>query len=204
MTYDVSDSEKAQAEKAILYFEHTAKILKKASDHLNIMKTPFKENGDITPEAAMDARAALRLYRDKAIDNFNDFKYTAFKCVNIMQAFASDTQSVKLMKSFISSIDALEVNVNNFADLFTDLQATSFAKDIVNAIELIQKDCEDLDESIDERIKNHIQTNILAKSWVDSISNDLQMKVEQKTPLILDLFNRRQDALNETLKDRSQ
>jgi 50S ribosomal subunit-associated GTPase HflX len=43
----------------------------------------------------------------------------------------------------------------------------------------------------------------LATSWVDSISNDLQMKIEDKTPLILDLFNARQQQLNDSIEERS-
>lgn len=202
MSYDVSDSEKTQAERALLYFSATEKLLNKASDHLNIMKTPFKENPEMSPEAVMKARAALRRFRDKVIDNFNEFKVAAFKCVNIMQNFATDTQTVKLMKSFISSIDSIEILVNNFADLFTDLQSKDFSKNIVETIETIQKETDNLDEIIDERIINHIQTNILAKSWVDSVSNELQMQVEHKTPLILDLFNKRQDQLNNLIKER--
>lgn len=203
MTYDVSDAEKAEAEKALIYFSHALKLLTMASDHLNIMKTPFKSNPDIPPDEVMKARAAIRRFRDKSIDNFNDFKKIAFKCVNIMQNFASDTQTVKLMKSFITSIDDLEQKVNQFVDLFADLESKDFPSKIVSTIEIIQKQCEDIEEIIDERIKKHIQTNILATSWVDSISNDLQMKIEQKTPLILDLFNKRQDQLNDAVKERT-
>lgn len=203
MSYNVSDAEKSQAEQALLCFSHTLKSLTQASNHLNLMKTPFKDNPDMSPQEVMAARAAIRRFRDKVIDNFNEFKHNAFKCVNIMQSFASDTQTVKLMKSFIASIDGLEVKVNSFADIFTDLQSKEFSKDIVKSIEDIQKECEELEEIIDERIRDHIQNNILATSWVDSVSNDLQMKIEQKTPLILDLFNSRQEQLNDIIKDRS-
>lgn len=203
MTYDVSDSEKVEAEKALMCFNYSLKLLNLASAHLNIMKTPFKTNPDMPPEEVMKARAAIRRFRDKSIQNFNDFKKASFKCVNVMQGFASDTQTVKLMKSFISSIDDLEVKVNEFVDLFTDLESKDFSKKIVGTIEVIQKQCEDIEEIIDERIKKHIQTNILATSWVDSISNELQMKIEQKTPLILDLFNKRQDQLNDAIRERS-
>lgn len=203
MTYDVSDVEKVEAEKALVCFGHTFKLLQIASDHLNIMKTPFKNSPDMPSEEVMEARAAIRRFRDKSVENFNDFKRSAFQCVNVMQNFASDTQTVKLMKSFIAAIDDLEQKVNNFIDLFKDLEAKDFSTKIVTNIETIQDQCEDIEEIIEERIKNHIQTNILASSWVDSISNELQMKIEQKTPLILDLFNKRQDQLNDTIKERS-
>jgi hypothetical protein len=203
MTYDVSDAEKTQAEQALLYFEHAAKMLQMASDHLDIMKTPFKDNPEMDPQEVMKARAAIRRFRDKAVDNFNKFKKAAFNCVNVMQIFSSDTQTLKLMKSFISSIDDLEVKVNKLVDLFADLEAKSFPQDVVKALEDIQKQCEEIDEIIDERIKNHIQTNILATSWVDNVSTDLQMNIEEKTPLIIDLFNQRQDQLNDIIKEKS-
>lgn len=202
MSYNVSDEEKAQAEKALLYFDFAIKKLHTATTHLNIMKTPFKESPEIDAKSIMQARAALRRFRDKVIDNFNEFKIVCFNCVNLMQSFASDTQSLKLMKSFISSIDGVEVKVNDFADLFLDLQSKDFVVNIVKSIEEIQKESDSIDEIIDERIKNHIQTNILAKSWVDSISNDLQVNIEKKTPLILDLFNKRQDQLNKIINDK--
>jgi hypothetical protein len=203
MTYDVSDEEKLQAERALLFFNHAMKLLDLSKDHLDIMKTPFKDNPEMNPDEVMKARAALRRFRDKVIDNFNEFKVASFKCVDIMQNFASDTQTVKLMKSFVSAVEELELKVNSFTDLFEDLESKEFAKNIVQSIEDIQKECEEIEEIVDERIKNHIQTNILASSWVDAVSNNLQMKVEQKTPLILELFNKRQDQLNDVIKERS-
>jgi hypothetical protein len=202
MSYDVSDVEKAAAEKAILAFNFSVKKLYLASEHLNLMKTPFKDNPEMDSKEIMKARAAIRRFRDKAIDNFNEFKHVSFKCVNVMQEFSSDTQSVKLMKSFISSVEDLENSVNDFAELFTDLESKDFAKNVVSSIESIQKQCDDLEEIINDRIKYHIQTNILATSWVDSISNEFQMQIEQKTPLILELFDKRQDQLNNIIKER--
>lgn len=202
MSYEVSDDEKRQAEHALLCFESSLKVLQQASDHLNIMKTPFKDNPQMSPDEVMKARAAIRRFRDKSIEYFNHFKEVAFKCVNTMQTFASDTQSVKLMKSMITSIDELEVDVNNFAEVFDDLESKDFAKNVVSAIENVQKQCDDIEEIIDERIKPHIQNNILATSWVDSVSQDLQMKIEKQTPLIMDLYNQRQEQLNDSIKER--
>lgn len=203
MTYDVTDAEKTQAKRAILFFNHALKLLNLASDHMDILKTPFKDNPAMSPEEVMKARAALRRFRDKCVENFNDFKMAAFKCVNSMQPFSSDTQTIKLMKAFISAIDDLEYAVNKFVDLFGDLESKDFPNDVVKEIENIQKQCDELEEMIEDRIKRNIQTNILATTWVDSVGDELQMKIEKKTPLILDLFNKRQDQLNDIIKERT-
>ena len=203
MSYNVTDDEKHQAESALLAFKAARNLLTEASEYLNIMKTPFKDNPDMTSKDIWKARPVIRRFRDKSIDNFDEFKQYAFKCVNLMQTFSNDTQTLKLMKSFINSIDELEVKVNDFAELFEDLQSKDFSANVVTKMEDIQKKCDDIDEIIDERIKNHIQTNILATSWVDSVSTELQTKVEKKTPLILDLYNKRQDQLNDAIEERA-
>ena len=132
MSYNVTDDEKRQAERAILFFKHTSDKLKEASEYLNVMKTPFKDNTDIPSTEITNARAAIRRFRDKAIENFNEFKIYAFKCVNVMQSFASDTQTIKLMKSLIASIDKLEDQVNKFSDIFNDLESKDFVKNIAS------------------------------------------------------------------------
>lgn len=201
MSYDISSDKKIKAEKSLLYFNHAIKILDTAKNHLNLISTPFKENPQMNPDDIMNVRTSLRRFRDKSIENFNEFKKVSFQCVNIMQEFASDTQTIKLMQSFVSSIDDLESKVNDFVDLFQNMESKEFSKDIVDAVESIQTQCDETEEIIDDRIKAHIQSNILAKNWVDSVSDDLQVELQKKTPLIMKLFDDRQNELNNKIKD---
>lgn len=202
MSYEISDVEKTQAEKALIHFKHALKLLKLSDTHLNIMKTPFKDNPEMDPDSVMKIRAAIRRYRDKSVENFNEFKTQAFNCVNIVQEFGSDTQTAKLMKSFITSVEDLEKKVNKFVDLFKDLESKEFSKKVVESIESIQKQCDIIIEIVDERIIEHIQNNILSKNWVDSVSKDLQIKVQKKVPQILDLYNKRQEQLSNSIKGK--
>lgn len=202
MSYDVTDDEKHRAQRSIIYFNHASRLLNKSSDYLNVMKNPFKDNPEISTDEIIKTRAALRKFRDTSVKKFNEFKITSFKCVRAMQYFSSDTQVLKLMKSFISSIDDLQLKVNDFVDLFSNLQDAEFSKNVVTAIETIQKQCEIIDSIIDERVKPHIQTNILASNWIDEVGDELEVKLEKKSPIILDLFNQRQQQLNEVLKGK--
>jgi len=200
MTYDVSDAEKSQAEKALIAFNHSLKQLKIADDHLNIMLTPFKDHPDISPEQVFKFRVPIRKFRDKAIENFNNFKIASFRCIVLMQKFSSDTQTNKLMKAFISGIDDLENKVNEFAEEFSDLKAADFSKKMVTLTEEIKKKCEEIEEMVNDRLKAHIRENILSKTWVDDISNDLDTKLETSKPLIMELFHQRQEEINNKLK----
>jgi len=202
MSYEISDIEKAQAEKAMIHFKASIKLLDLASEHLNIMGTPFKENPEMDAKSVMEARAAIRRFRDQSSDNFNEFKSEAFRSIKLMEMFSADTQTIKLIKSFISSVDTLEGKVNAFIDIFNDLEDKEFSKNVVEKIEDIQKECKEVEEIIDDRIMKHLQTNILAKSWVDTTSKNLQIAVEKKTPLLIDLYNKRQEQLQEAIKQK--
>lgn len=190
ISFPVTDAEKKHAEQTLHFFDQTVKYLSTAKEYLNIMKVPFKDNPEMSKEDVFKARAALRRFRDKAIDNFNEFKIASFKCVNALQEFASDTQVISLMTSFISSIELLEKEVNNFVDLFKNLKDKEFSKNTVELIESIQSKCDEIQDIVDERIKIHIQTNVLASTWVDAIGKKMQMKIKEKVPLVLDLYNK--------------
>ncbi len=202
MTYEISTNEKIQAEKALVCFDRALKYLQTAKDYLNIIKTPFKDNQNQSPEEVMKARAALRKFRDKLIENFNQFKHTAFQCVNVMQIFNSDTQTIRIMKSFISSINDLEQSVNDLVELFNNLEAKDFGAEIVKQIEDVQIKCDDIEEIVEDRIKHHIITNILATTWVDSVGNELNKKIENKTPLLVELHRKQQEDLQGAINDK--
>ncbi len=80
--------------------------------------------------------------------------------------------------------------------MFKNINSNEFNPLILKNIKLIQDKCEEIQDLIDQRIKVHLQTNILAKSWVNTVSNQLQKTVEKKRPIILDLYNKMQNELN--------
>jgi len=204
MSYNVTNNEKICAEKAILRFNYCSRLLDRASKYLNIINTPFKDSPDMTPEQIVEKRVLIRKFRDQALLKFNNFKNASFKAVVIMNNFSSDTQTIKLMKSFISSIDDVEYKIKKFKNLFDDLEDKDFPKNLTDIISDIKKDCEDINKLIDERIKNHINTNILSENWTDQVGSELQVKIEKKTPLIIELSNQRQKQLNDMINDRSK
>jgi hypothetical protein len=191
LTYQVPDAEKDKATKIIVYLDHLLKIMKFCGDHLDLIYTPFKDTPTITPEQTFAARAALRRYRDKVVDNFNIFKRQAFKCFVLLQPFSIDTQILKISKSFVLSISDIEKQVNRFVDVFTNLESKDFGQTIVKAIENIKKELAQLEQIIEDRMKDNIQNNILSRNWVDTVSDELQKKVEKRIPLSIQLVEER-------------
>lgn len=195
LTYTVPSEEKDRATKILLYLDHLLKILKLCEEHIDLIYIPFKDNPEISPDQTFKARAALRRYRDKVADNFNVFKRQAFKCFTLLQPFSTDTQIVKLSKSFVLSVNDIEKQVNRFIELFTNIKSKDFGQSIVKGAEGIKKETAQLSQIVEDRIKNHIRNNILARSWVDNISDELQQKIEKKIPLSVELVEERNKKL---------
>jgi hypothetical protein len=195
LSYEVSDEEKQIATKLIYFFDHLVKIIKICSDHLNLIYEPFKEDQNVSPEQVFQARAALRRYRDKVIDNFNSFKRQAFRCFALLKHFSADTQVMKLEKSFTMSISDIEKQVNRFVELFENLKSKDFSQGVVKGIENIKKELAELEQIIEDRIIAHVKDNILARTWVDNVSEELQEKIENKIPLSIELVNERNKKL---------
>lgn len=204
MTNDVSSNERQQATYALKIFGATAKLLESASTYLNKLKNSLEKNESTTPESLFSTRVALYRFRDTLIDNFNKFKFAAFQCVKAMRTFSTDTQSIKLMKSFITSVDELQSIVNEFKDLFNNLKDKDIVKNLVDGMNDIQKKCEEINGLITERVTTHIQSDILATTWVDSVGQELQVNLEAKKPLLVELYNSREKQLNDNLKNKRQ
>ena len=192
MSYEVPEDEKHKAEKIVNCLDALKKTITSCNDHLDLIYTPFKDNQNISSDQVYKARAALRRYRDKAADNFNVFKRKAFRCFVAMQPFASDTQMVKLQKSFVLSMGDVEKQVNRLIELFSDLKSNDFPKAVVGAIDNIKKEMAQLEQIIDDRVRSHIQDNILATNWVDIVSKELNEKVEKRVPDSIKMYEKRQ------------
>ena len=191
MTYTVPQEEKDKAVKIIMFFEHLLKILKFSDGHLDLLYTPFKDNQTITQDQIFKVRAALRRYRDKVADNFNIVKRQSFKCFALLQPFSFDTQILKITKSFTLAVEDLQKQVNRFIEIFDNLKSKDFAPTIVKAIDNIKKEIAQLEQIIEDRVISHIRENILARNWVDDVSDEIQEKIEKKVPQSIELVEER-------------
>jgi hypothetical protein len=193
---NVSEQEKYQAKKTLLMFKYCIKFLTLATDHLNLIKTPFKDNESADPESVWKNRSSFRLFRDKVVENFNEFKLMSFKAISSLHLFSSDMQIIKLMKSFISSVDTLEKKVNDFINCFDDLKSEDFSKNIVDNITGIEKQCEEIEDLINVRIKSYIQENILSSNWIEEVGAKHNLDMDRKQPLLLELSEKFNEELN--------
>jgi len=197
LSYEVPNAEKDSAKKVILNLEYLLKSLRKCSEYMDIIYIPFKNQQNIDPAEIFKSRASLRRFRDELIEKFNLFKQHAFRCFVLFQPFNFDTNVIKLSKSFVSSITDMEKQVNRLAELFDNLESTDFSTTLIKSIDNIKKEIAEFDQLITDRITEHFESNVLARTWVDGVSEKLQEKIEKQIPSSIKLVNDREKALEE-------
>ncbi len=195
MAFNIPDTEKEVAEQALKQFEAILNSLNLAKDHLDIIYEPFKQHENISPKVIVEKRGVINRYKQQIKKNYNKVKQSALLAIEKLNYFAIDTHILELINSFKDSIQDLEKQVNILLDILDDYESADFRETLLASIENIKKQSVQIDKLIRDRIINHIDTNILAKNWMTNMSNELKMKINDKIPLVTQLFNERQEAL---------
>lgn len=180
MSFEITDAEKYDADVALQLFKQAYDKLKVIGSKINQILTPFKEDPNIPPEQIMSQRYFLRKYRDQLSDEFHSFQEIGKKCLNKMKRFSFDSNTGKLIKSFSADVSVLENLIQDFNDLFSDLQNKDFAPSVISICDNLKSKISDLEDLIDDRIKKHIKENILSQSWEKSDE-------ASKMPVMLDI-----------------
>lgn len=190
LTYEVSDSEKYQAEKSLGFIKSVLNLLTNAMEHLSIIYNSFKDQ-TVDPKEIVAQRALLRQYRDKTIDLFNEFKIGAFHFYRSVNQFSSDYQISKMLKGFLSSIEDLEEDVNAYVEVYNELESKDFITNLIKSIDDIKKNEKNIEDIISSRLKKYITENVLAKSWIDDVGQKLNVEVKDKTPILQEIMNQK-------------
>lgn len=195
MNVNIPDAEKKIAEQASEAFESVIAKLKLGIEHLDLLYTPFAKRESLDSEEVVENRDILRKYRDNTKNIFEDIIKHGLMAVSLMGDFSTDSDVEELMGSFVSSIKDLEKQVNYLLSIFSNLNSTEFRDSLLASIDSVKKKSSQLKQLINDRILEHIDTNILAKNWESLVNDRYQNKVKDKTPLMVQLYNERQKAL---------
>jgi len=188
MTYDISEEEMVVANQLINYIDYSDKLLEDAKEFLNTIKVPFENNQQMETKEILSQRHYLREFRDSAIKKFLEFKTSAFYCVNTLTRFSSDPQISSMLKAFVNTVSDLEKSYDKFKSLFANMESATFVKDMIDNCKLLQAQYVDLQNILEERIKNYISSNILGETWVNKMYKDLKVNQPSKTPKTLSII----------------
>lgn len=187
MNSELNTEEKSVARRALIRSRRTEKDLQFCKNFINVFYTPFKDNGISDPEQIFKIRASLRVFRNKNVKNFNNFKMSAFYLLECLEYFSTDVQTIKIVNSFNSYIDELEDLVNKFSKLFNDLKSKDFSTNAIKLLDLIKDKIDDVIDMIDNRINKHIKENILSINWRDELAVKLDKTIKEQVPILLEL-----------------
>jgi len=187
MNTELNDEEKSIANRGLIRSKKAQKDLKNCLFFISGFYTPFKDNSESTPEEIFKIRATLRIFRDKNIENFNNFKMSAFYLLECLEYFSTDVQTIAIVNSFNSYIDELEDLVNKFSDLFSDLKSKDFIKKSIEYLDKIKSKIDDVLDMLDNRINKHIKENMLSINWRDELAATLNKTIKDRVPILLEL-----------------
>jgi hypothetical protein len=194
MTFEVPDSEKRIAEKADKCFEKLIGLLRYATNHLNIIYEPFENLQSLDNEVLKKHKKLLKRYRDAIEHNYKLIFEKANECAILMGTFATDTKTKTLMNSFLAYIHELEKQVSRLVRIFDNLDSSEFKNSLVLAIDFVKKKNSQLKQLVADRILDHIDTNILAKNWVNNVTDEDDQRVYDKKPLLIQLHEEGEEA----------
>jgi hypothetical protein len=200
MNYTVPESEKRVAEKAEEYLEDLLVKLQNLTEYLNIIYLPFKKYQNVDMEMIAEYRKTFKQYKDQVIIKFENIKKLSYQTIGLMNNFSTDTSTSEILDSFINSIKDLEKYIDTFISIFLNFNNTEFPKYIISTIDSITKKINQIDQLIKDRVLEHIDTNILAKSWTKDLKEYTDKSLEERVPLVVQLFKERQDALGQSNK----
>lgn len=195
MNLDVPDSERRVAEKAGETFESLIAELKLLLEELELVYVPFSKKQSLDTDEVVENRATLRKFTTRLRRRFVHVKNKADKAIALMSEFSTDSTVEELMSSFTSNKSELEKQMEYLLSIFSNLNSPDFKDTLLAAIDSVRKQSSQLKQLVNDRILDHIDTNILAKNWESLVNDKFQDKMKSKVPLVVQLYNERQKAL---------
>jgi hypothetical protein len=197
MNFNVPESEKRVAEKAEEYFEQLLAKMEDATNYLDLIYTPFSKYQNVDTEMIIQYRRTFRQYKDQVQRKFENILRMSYRAVGLMNEFSVDTATEELMNSFMGSVRELEKYVDTFVSIFSNLSSPDLRNNLVSTIDSIKRQLSQVRQLVTDRILDHIDTNILAKNWAKDLSDRFEEPLQERVPLVVQLFRERQLALKE-------
>lgn len=194
---DIPDSEKKDAEEALLRLEEAAYHLNQATDHLNVLYDPFSKHDNISTKSVVEKRGVLNRFKQASKEKFENFKRLCILAMQKLNNFSNgDTEIREIIGTLESSVIDIEQKLEEFYDVLSDYESPDFRDAVLSTIDGVKTKAEEFNDLVYDRIIEHINANIIGKTWMSDAEDQLNIGVEEHTPLLLELFKQRQQMLD--------
>jgi hypothetical protein len=193
---EITDSEKQAAEEALLRLEEAIYHLKQSVEHLDVIYEPFDQHEDISTQSVVDKRGVLNRFKQASKKKFEHFKYLCILAMQKLHMFShGDTEIQEIMGALESSINDVEERLEEFYDVLSDYESPDFRDAVLASIDSVKEKSNEMEELVYDRIIEHINTNLIGKNWMSDAKDQLNIEMEEKTPLLIELFRQRQQMM---------
>ncbi len=179
--FEVPEAEKKAA---VLALEHLDDLLENKlsnmMEHLELIYEPFKNHQGITPEQAHSAEVHFQTFVETVKENLTDVKISIYKCMKLLETFSSDHEVGKILKSIDEFIDNLDHQVETLTDVLENTKSKEFQTNVIKCIDAIKKIEAQIEELINERIKDFLKKNILNENWATEIKREISEEKEEQ------------------------
>jgi len=168
LTMEVSERERALAKAAKKEFKSILKDLDKALDVIYDLRDAIVKERPSQDDLQNTYRGRLLRYRRNITEVFNKL-LIRFK--NAIQSLGdiTDPDMANLKKIMVAEFDELSDNVEAVLSLLDDTAKDGFTKELERLATQLQRRSSSINEIIDNRLFNHIDSDILGKMKVSEL-----------------------------------
>jgi hypothetical protein len=199
MSIDIPDSEKKIGAKISSRLEKILTKLNFFEDHLDIIYNPFKKYNVVSQESIHKYRGSLWDYLQQIQINIDNIKEMVVLTIGDLKVFSSDTHINELISTFTDSFGDIEELVKSLTDIISDWDSDTYKEDIIKEIDLIKQSIEEFKILINDRIIDHINTNILCKNWLEDLDDHMKENINESKPIVTKLYREREEKLNKVI-----
>jgi hypothetical protein len=199
LSMDIPDVDKKVAAKLILRLEKLVKKLDAFNKHLNVLYNPFKEHQTVSEESVVKYRGSLWKYLNQINENFDELRQMAVLCIKDLKHFSSDTEITEIISTFTDDFGDIEKQEDNLTHIIADWEAGDFRNKVITGMENLKKEIAELKKLIEDRMIDHINSNILSKSWLDGASEKYNLDISEQEPSISRLYKDREEKLKKMM-----
>jgi hypothetical protein len=168
----------------------------KINNHLKIIHGPFSKTDSIPANAILNNRGYLFRFKETLLELFSEFKKRSFLAIKKLNFFNKDSHIKELINSFINDVGDLEKITNDIVEAITSYKDPDYSSNIVSLIDSFEEIELQVENFINDRIIDHIDTNILARNWMDNTDDNFDSTLVEEIPFVTQLLQEREKAFD--------
>lgn len=196
MSFDIPDDEKEAARQCDGFLTDFLNKIRLIEQHLQNIYDPFSKATTLDAEKLYQKRGAISRFAQEIKENAHELQVIALNVIKCLSQFGVDTKVEELKAAFKDSIADINHDTDTLLDCLEDLKHNQFRERVVSAIDNLKKNSLQIELLITDRLKEFLNSDILNKDWVSSLSEEQNMTIEDKKPLIIQLQEEQAAPLN--------